>query len=123
MKGKVDFNAQDGAVVDPPSRSDPMPEMIDIVYLPQVECEVTNPNALFETEIVGVPDERDNHQFLRVGKGFVIRDNGKTYLPVGLVELDRKNRRALIELPHEADSGVRRLWVPFERFRHQKESP
>ena len=100
-----------------------MPELTEVIYLPQAECEVTNPNALFGTEIVGVPDEHGNRQFLRVGKGFVMRDNGKTYLPIGIVDLDRKGKRALIELPHEADSGVTRLWVPFEKFRQKPGIP
>jgi hypothetical protein len=97
-----------------------VPDLTEVVYLPEVECEVNAENALLGTEIVGVPDESGNRQFLRVGKGFVIRANGKTYLPIGVVEVDRKNHRALVELPHEADSGFSRLWIPFSRFRQQR---
>jgi hypothetical protein len=97
-----------------------MADLIEVVYLPEVECEVTAEHALLGTEIVGVPDESGNRQFLRVGKGFVTRTDGKTYLPVGIVELDRKNHRALVELPAEADSGFRRLWVLFAQFRQQR---
>jgi hypothetical protein len=89
----------------------------EVTYLPEVECEVKPSQAVQGTEIVGVPDEKDNREFLRVGTGFVTRENGKTYLPIGIVELDRRNQRALIELPAEADSGRRRVWVPFSRFR------
>jgi hypothetical protein len=93
--------------------------VVEVTYLPEVECEVAVPKGLFDTAVVGVPDVTGNKQFLRVPKGYVTRDNGKTYLPIGVVELDYRQRRALVELPHEADSGVRRLWVPFTSFRRQ----
>jgi WD40 repeat protein len=31
-----------------------------------------------------------------------------------------KHRRALVELPQEADSGTSRVWIPFTRFRRQE---
>jgi hypothetical protein len=96
--------------------------MSEITYLPEVECVISNPNAMLNTQIVYVQDEKQNKQFLRVGKGMVQTSGNKTYLGVGIVDLDYKNGRALIELPLEADSGTRRLWVPFERFRPQKEA-
>jgi hypothetical protein len=95
--------------------------MTEITYLPQIECVVTLADGIRDTQVVAVPDEKDNHQYLRVGKGTVVEEGGKTYLPVWVVQLDNRGRRALIELPHEADSGTRRLWVPFSRFRPQKE--
>jgi hypothetical protein len=93
-----------------------MPETIaETTYLSQVECTVQA--GMLNTEIVGVADDQGNYQYLRVGKGSVMTEGGKTYLPIGIVELDRRQRRALVELPIEADSGARRLWVPFDRFR------
>jgi hypothetical protein len=97
--------------------------MAEITYLPEVECVVTVENGLVDTQVVKVPDEENKYQFLRVGKGIVVRDDGKSYLPVGVVQLDHRGKRALVELPQEADSGVRRLWVPFARFRPQKSTP
>jgi hypothetical protein len=41
--------------------------------------------------------------------------------PVGIVQLDHRNRKALIELPYEADPGVNRLWVPFASFRQERD--
>jgi hypothetical protein len=97
-----------------------MPETTaNITYLPQVECTVQN--GMLNTAIIGVADEDGNHQYLRVGQGSVATEGGKTYLPIGIVELDRRKRRALVELPVEADSGARRLWVPFDRFRPVRE--
>jgi len=38
------------------------------------------------------------------------------YLPVGIINIDRRNRRVLVELPTAADSGANRMWMPFEKF-------
>jgi len=92
----------------------------EITYLPEVECAVAVENGLFDSQVVSVPDEKDDKQFLRVGRGQVTTDGSKTYLPVAVVYLDTKGKRALVELPQEADSGTRRLWVPFARFRPQE---
>jgi hypothetical protein len=87
-------------------------------YFPEVECEATA-SSLYETEVVGVPDETENRHFLRVARGLVHRFNGKAYLPVGIVDVDRRRGRVLIQLPYEADSGANRLWVPLGRFRSE----
>lgn len=94
--------------------------MSEITYLPQVECEINVLNGLLDTQVVGVPDEKDNRQYFRIGKGAVVEFEGKTYVPVGIVQLDYKSQRGLVELPQEADSGVRRIWVPFVRFRPER---
>jgi hypothetical protein len=93
--------------------------MAEVTYLPQVECLVTVAEGILDTQVIAIPDETGNHQFLRVGKGELVQEGTKTYLPVWVVQLDNKGRRALVELPQEADSGTRRLWVPFVRFRPQ----
>jgi hypothetical protein len=92
--------------------------MTEIQYFPEVEVQAT-PSSLYDTEIVGVPDETGNHHYLRVAQGVVSQKNGKTYLPVVIVEVESRKERALIQLPYEADSGANRLWVPFNRFRHE----
>jgi hypothetical protein len=95
--------------------------MTNITYLPEVECVVEIQDGLFGTSVVYVLDEKNAKQYLRVAKGDVVRQDGKTYLGVGLVHVDYEGGRALVELPAEADSGTRRLWVPFPRFREQQE--
>jgi hypothetical protein len=92
--------------------------MTERLYYPEVECDAT-PSDLYETEVVGVLDETENRHFLRVAQGVVNRLDGKTYLPIGIVEVDRRGGRVLIQLPYEADSGANRLWVPLERFRSE----
>jgi len=97
--------------------------MTEMTYLPEVECIVTHPDAILNTQIVAVPDEAGNEHSLRVPKGEVTQEGEKTYLPIWVVEFDFKGRRALVELPTEADSGTHRLWVPFVRFRPYQGTP
>ena len=94
--------------------------MAEITYLPEVECVVETAEGLLHTSVVYVSDEDKNRQYLRVGKADVISEGGKAYIRVGVVRLDYPRKRALVELPVEADSGTRRLWVPFTRFRVQE---
>jgi hypothetical protein len=95
--------------------------MAEITYLPEVECSIAA--GFREGELaVSVPDENGRRQNLRINKNLVASAGGKHYLAVGIVELDHKRKRALIELPHEADSGANRLWVPFCSFRQGSES-
>jgi hypothetical protein len=86
------------------------------LFYPEIECEAT-PSSLYGTEVVGVLDETENRHFLRVAQGMVHKSDGKAYLPIGIVEVDRRKQRVLIQLPYEADSGANRLWVPLNRFR------
>jgi hypothetical protein len=90
--------------------------MAEITYLPEIECSI-QPGFLPGEWAVSVPDEKGKRQNLRVNKSLVAQVGQKHYLGIGIVELDYKHKRALIELPHEADSGVNRLWVPFASFR------
>ena len=89
-----------------------------ITFFPEVECSATA-STLHETEVVGVPDVTGNHQFLRVGKGFLTRAAGRTYLPILVIEVDQPRGRALVQLPYEADSGANRIWVPMAAFRRE----
>ena len=88
------------------------------LYYPEVECETT-PSDLYETEVVGVPDETGNIHFLRLAQGAVHRVGEKSYLPIGIVEVDQRRGRVLIQLPIEADSGANRLWIPLKQFRNE----
>jgi hypothetical protein len=90
--------------------------MAEITYFPEVECTI-KPGFLPGEWSVSVPDEEGKRQSLRVNKNLISEEGGKHYLAIGIVELDYRKKRALIELPHEADSGANRLWVPFSSFR------
>jgi hypothetical protein len=67
--------------------------------------------------VVNVKDEKGHNQYLSVSKGMIATVGGKSYLTVGIIQVDHVGRRVLVELPREADSGVNRLWAPFSAFR------
>jgi hypothetical protein len=86
----------------------------------QVACEVTA--GLRDTErTVAVRDIKGRRQFLRVERGFLSSTSGQSFLPVGIVALDEKKQLALIELPHESDAGVNRLWVSVNQLQGLRE--
>jgi hypothetical protein len=95
--------------------------MADVTYRPEVRCELSE--GFRDTEVtVCVRDETGFRQFMQVSRAMVNSYDGKTYLPVGIIEVDRKARRALIELPTEADSGVNRMWMRFDSFLVDREA-
>jgi len=51
-------------------------------------------------------------QFLRIEASYLRQDGEQTYLPVGFIYEHPASGSILIELPLEADSGVRRMFVP-----------
>ena len=90
--------------------------MPEIVYRPEVRCEVSE--GLTGSDItVCIQDLLGNEQYIHVLPSMVNWEHDVPYLPVGIINVDRPHGRVLIELPIEADSGVNRLWMPFERFR------
>ena len=93
-------------------------QAISGIYLPEIECEIRSGDADWEV-VATVQDSQGRKQNLSVSKGMVASSEGKNYLTVGIVQVDHLQRRALIELPHEADSGVNRLWAPFTAFRRE----
>jgi hypothetical protein len=76
----------------------------------RVICEVSA--GLRESEkTAAVEDVFNRKHHLRVEEGYITVEGGKYYLPIGVVGFDDAKRLALIELPHESDSGISRLWV------------
>ena len=67
----------------------------EITYLPEVECIVDVENGMHNTQVIGVPDDQNNKEYLRVGKGTLVTVGDKSCLPVGIVYLDYKGKRAL----------------------------
>jgi len=77
--------------------------------------------GLLDTDItVCVKDVKECSQFLHVTPTMVNYYDGQPFLPVGIIHVDHKVRRALIELPTEADLGINRMWTPFESFLPEK---
>lgn len=76
----------------------------------QVICEVSSGLRASE-RTAAVKDVFNRKHHLRVEEGFIETEGGASYLPVGIVGVDDTKKLALIELPHESDSGISRLWV------------
>jgi hypothetical protein len=91
--------------------------MTELTYLPEVRCEVTVGGILPSGVTARILDPEGRRQFVQVTRGMINRWGETDYLPVGIVEIDRRRRRVLIELPTEADSGANRMWVRFDDLR------
>lgn len=87
----------------------------------QVICE-SQPGLRASERTASVEDVFGRRQFLRVEEGFLAREGGNYLLPVGVVGIDEAKGMALIELPHESDAGVNRLWVRHGQLRGLRES-
>jgi hypothetical protein len=61
--------------------------------------------------IATIRDIHGRNHFLQIEKDFLSQDNGRSYLPVCLVHRDVQTGAVLIEFPHEAETGVNRIWV------------
>ena len=62
-------------------------------------------------------DVHGRQHFLQVERDFLTHEGSRDYLPVAFVVRDAQTGAVLIELPHEAETGVNRLWVPAEDVR------
>ena len=88
--------------------------------MPYVLCKVGE--GLRSSEVTAeVVDHDGRSEFLRVDRDFVKHFDGNSFLPVGIVVYD--NGHALIELPHEADSGRNRLWISVSAVRDTSSRP
>jgi hypothetical protein len=92
--------------------------VVDLGAIPmaQLACDIS-PGLRDSEKTVVVHDVFGRKQFLRVEDGFVASANARWYLPVGIVGIDEAQKLALVELPHEADSGVSRMWVRLSEMR------
>jgi hypothetical protein len=81
-----------------------------MTHTPYVRCEVA-PGLRPSERTVAVKNFQGRRVHLRVENDFLKVVDGTSYLPVGIVYTDPETKAVLIELPHEADSGINRLWV------------
>ncbi|MFO0958783.1 MAG: hypothetical protein U0800_15345 [Isosphaeraceae bacterium] len=91
--------------------------MGDVVYLPEVRCTVRRGGLYPNGITVSLTDAQGVEQHIQMADGMVLESGGVHYLPVGVAEIRRDERRALVELPMVADSGYHRIWVGFDAFR------
>lgn len=67
-------------------------------------------------------DYSQRTHFLRVERDFLIDENGKHFLTVGVVRKDARTGAVLVELPHEAETGANRLWVAQDQLAERVEA-
>ncbi len=78
-----------------------------------VACDQVTKGLRSSERTVSLLDAQGRKEFLRVEEGFLTQENGKSWLPVGVVYEDKARGIVLVELPQEAESGTNRLWVRF----------
>jgi hypothetical protein len=77
-----------------------------------VVCDQVSSGLRESERSVAVKDVYGRRQFLRVEADFLTPgQGGRQYITVGVVHVDPRTKVVLIELPHESDAGVNRLWV------------
>ncbi|WP_169979920.1 hypothetical protein [Tautonia rosea] len=91
----------------------------EALYYPEVRCKVIPGGLLPDGVAARVQDISGRSQFVQVTPALINEYGDDQFLSVGIVEIDRRQRRVLIELPAEADSGANRMWVAFESLRHE----
>ena len=82
----------------------------------KVRCENVTDGFRASEALVSLRDYHGRRHFIRVEQDFLSEQNGCFYLPIGIVHIDPKTKAVLIELPHEAETGANRLWVPPEQL-------
>jgi hypothetical protein len=76
-----------------------------------VLCEGVRPGMRESERSVTVRDVRGSSEVVLVQHDFLALHDNKTYLPVGVVCIDKERSLVLVEFPHEAITGGNRLWV------------
>jgi hypothetical protein len=75
-----------------------------------LECKIRD--GLRPAEVtVELKDFSGRPQYLPIDRDFIEHEEGKPYLPVSVVHIDRDSQAVLVGLPVEADSGAHRIWV------------
>ncbi len=75
-----------------------------------VKCEATEgPRPGYKA--VGVVSVEGHTEWLAIEDRFISWRDEKPYLPVAVVGKDSRYKTVLVQLPLEADSGARRVWV------------
>jgi len=89
----------------------------------KVLCEQVSPGLREADAILTLVDFHGRRHFLQIEKDFLVRRNGRSYLPVGFVQRDAPTGAFLIELPHEAETGAHRLWISADKILDAGEVP
>jgi hypothetical protein len=81
--------------------------------LEYVHCEISEgPRTGFLS--VGIDSVEGYKEYLAIEEQFLVTNGPDSFLAIAVVGKDITNNTTLIELPFEADSGAKRVWVPNE---------
>lgn len=90
----------------------------------EIHCEKVSRGMREEERTVTVRDAVSGlRSFVRVETEFLTYQDGKYYLPVGVVQEEPQRGLALVELPQEPDAGNTRLWVRTADFLQDTKAP
>jgi hypothetical protein len=74
-------------------------------------CEEVGAGMRPSERCVSVRDIYGRREWLLVEHDFLTVEGGKSYLPVGIIQVERDRGLVLVEFPHEAATGGNRIWV------------
>lgn len=77
----------------------------------KIRCEKIEEGLRSSEVVAHFMDYRGREHFIRVEEDFLSKDGATYFLPIGVVQVDIPHQAALIELPHEAETGANRIWV------------
>lgn len=78
--------------------------------MPLISCEITEgPRPGFKT--VGVQTVEGRKEFFSIEDRFLAKRGEDYLLPVFVIGKDKHRQMVLVQLPLEADSGARRVWL------------
>jgi hypothetical protein len=80
----------------------------------KVLCEMVSPGMRSVDAIAIIRDYHGRRHFLHTEKDFLVPHDSRSAVPVAFVHRDPQTGAVLIELPQEAETGVKRLWVRAE---------
>lgn len=87
-----------------------------------LKCKVSK--GLRAAEVtVEVRDYSGRREFLPADRDMIEQQDGQSYLPVPILQLDKARKAAVVSLPVEADSGAYRIWVKLSDLKDCSEAP
>jgi hypothetical protein len=81
------------------------------INMAEVLCESVGPGMRPSERAVIVRDVKGHTELILVENDFLTVEGDKTYLPIGVVSIDKEHGVVLVEFPHEALTGGNRIWV------------
>jgi hypothetical protein len=89
----------------------------------KILCEQVSPGLRAADAILTFVDIQGRRHFLQIERDILEHRKGHSYLPVGFVHRDARTGAFLIELPHEAETGVNRIWLSADKVLRADEVP